>query len=738
MKHIVSITLTSSANNFDQDFKFLGQNIRISHFGADYQLDVMKALIQKYDGNCNVMTLSGIHPPVKIGRKIFYHRPSEKLKRLAKETIVVNGERFRSSYIPWVLRDFAKDNPDYFRKKKVGFYSGLIQRQIVSTVEEFTERTFFIDPYLHLRLPWVLKGSWSLDRYAQRMLPALRRIPLSMGVTRTGPFIQLGSPLLGAFTDCDILVANSTLLERFDWTHLKGKTLMVDVLPPGSDKALQNKGVKDILCFFPEIKIQPQETRLNFAILEGLFQCLKESDEPITEDDILNWITEMNLKPVFKTFSAPKISVQVPRKFAFVVHPLTVDDLFKHPLLKTLGRVQKPIEGFVEKALSRLPGVPYGKIEGIQSKATGETVEGLIYCIFDTPRQLLSQHPEEVYEKLVRIAQIASRNGADIIGLGAYTKIVGDAGVTVAHRSPIPVTTGNSLSASATLWAARVISERLGFLPPYVPSGPLIPAKAMVIGATGSIGAVSAKLLAKVFQEIVLVAPRSSKLLELRQEILKFEKTVKVTLAVNPNIHAATTDLIVTSTSSPEEKVLDILQVKPGCVICDVSRPMAVSEEEALKRPDVLVIESGEMLLPGENIRISCDIGLKDSAVYACLAETALLALEGRLECFTLSRNIGFQKVQQIYDMAKKHGARLAKIRGHFGEITDQEIDLCREHALRRRSELGMNVSFRPGLPGSSSAARTRSDEKFEVVEEEEIPGDLDTSLQDDPLSPNA
>src|SRR5689334_23929507 len=32
---------------------------------------------------------------------------------------------------------------------------------------------------------------------------------------------------------------------------------------------------------------------------------------------------------------------------------------------------------------------------------------------------------------------------------------VGDAGVTIAQRSPIPVTTGNSLSAAATLWAAR-------------------------------------------------------------------------------------------------------------------------------------------------------------------------------------------------------------------------------------------------------------------------------------------
>ena len=39
--------------------------------------------------------------------------------------------------------------------------------------------------------------------------------------------------------------------------------------------------------------------------------------------------------------------------------------------------------------------------------------------------------------------------GAQVMGLGAFTKVVGDAGVTVAKQAPLPVTTGNSYSASA-------------------------------------------------------------------------------------------------------------------------------------------------------------------------------------------------------------------------------------------------------------------------------------------------
>src|SRR5262249_9043894 len=140
------------------------------------------------------------------------------------------------------------------------------------------------------------------------------------------------------------------------------------------------------------------------------------------------------------------------RKFAFIVHPLSVRDLFRHPLLRPIQPLSKPFEGIIEKGLSKLPGVSYGKITGIRSELTGERVEGTLYTLFDTPRQLLAAPPQKVYEKLVKVCERAADEGAVMIGLGAFTKIVGDAGVTVANQSPIPVTTGNSLSAAATLW----------------------------------------------------------------------------------------------------------------------------------------------------------------------------------------------------------------------------------------------------------------------------------------------
>jgi len=53
----------------------------------------------------------------------------------------------------------------------------------------------------------------------------------------------------------------------------------------------------------------------------------------------------------------------------------------------------------------------------------------------------------------------------------------------------------------------------------------------------------------------------------------------------------------------------------------------------------VLVIESGEVLLPGEP-NFGFDSGLPPGVAYACLAETALLAMEGRFENFWVARSI--------------------------------------------------------------------------------------------------
>jgi predicted amino acid dehydrogenase len=292
---------------------------------------------------------------------------------------------------------------------------------------------------------------------------------------------------------------------------------------------------------------------------------------------------------------------------------------------------------------------------------------------------MLARSPEFTYRRLLAASQMAEKMGAQIMGLGAFTKVVGDAGVTVARRSRLPITTGNSYSASGALWAAADAMRRMGLVKESS-RGQRLRAKTMVVGATGSIGSVSARLLAMAFDEVVLAGRDLKKLEELKASILQDTPDAKVVCSTDYDSLLGEMDMIVTSTSGAGKKILDITRVKPGCVITDVARPLDLPPGEVAKRPDVLVIESGEIELPTK-VKGMKSIGLPPNVVYACLAETIVLALEGRFEVFTIGRDTEWEKVKEIYKLGLRHGMKLSAISGVNGVYTDEQIAAVVERA---------------------------------------------------------
>jgi len=196
---------------------------------------------------------------------------------------------------------------------------------------------------------------------------------------------------------------------------------------------------------------------------------------------------------------------------------------------------------------------------------------------------------------------------------------------------------------------------------------------------------VCSRLLAAAVHDVVLVSIEPERLEALKRKILAETPKASVELDTTTNRWVGECDLIVTATSAFGLRVLDISQCKPGAVILDVALPPDISAEEAAVRPDVLVVESGEVMIPGP-VRISFDIGLPPGVAYACLAEAALLTMEGRFECFTLGREVPPDKVKEIYRLFRRHHFQIAPLRT-FGELlTDALVEEknARAEELRR------------------------------------------------------
>ena len=65
------------------------------------------------------------------------------------------------------------------------------------------------------------------------------------------------------------------------------------------------------------------------------------------------------------------------------------------------------------------------------------------------------------------------------------------------------------------------------------------------------------------------------------------------------------------------------------------------------------------MDVPGE-VDFGFDFGLPPGKAYACMAETMVLALEGRYECYSLGKEIQVGQVREIAQLARKHGFRVS------------------------------------------------------------------------------
>ena len=674
MIEVVGISLGSPLEDAGFTTRFLGKTLRVRRFGTDGSVEQAEKLLARWEPKADAIALGGLHDDCGPPGETSAARRA-RLVELVKRVPVTTGARIDAILHEWALRRAQAELAGCFTNAKVLFFSGTSRRALATTLADVTQNLYFADPLLQLGVPKLLTSLESLERYADGAHAVRDWVPPTPRLhALTGPLAQ--HVLRRAVKTATVVVAPLRAPERYGLEELAGKTLVTAGVDEARTTWLADRGVHLVVDAAPKVAghvLAPE-------LLEAMIVAATGAPQgELAEDDCLDVLLRLGATPRLVYPSG----VRRVNRFAFVIHPLSQEYFKKVEPVELLSRVSPPVfMDTLEKVLAYAPPFVYSRVTGIRSP-TGVEAEGWLISVGGTPKEIISHGPEFTYRRLLAAADMAKRLGAQIMGLGAFTKVVGDAGVTVAKQAPLPVTTGNSYSASGALWAAHDALLRLGLLPR--PHGKeRVAFKAMVVGATGSIGAACARLLVRAAEEVVLVSPETAKLLALRESILTETPDAKVVLAAHTDRHIAESDMIVTATSGAGKKVLDIMKVKPGCVITDVARPLDLPPEEVAKRPDVLVIESGEIQLPGD-VRMK-NIGLPKGVAYACLAETIVLALEGRFESFTVGRNIEWEKVREIYRLGLKHGMKLAAISGVNGVYSDADIRRVRKLALEARS----------------------------------------------------
>jgi len=320
------------------------------------------------------------------------------------------------------------------------------------------------------------------------------------------------------------------------------------------------------------------------------------------------------------------------------------------------------------------PPVYLSEISGITSLSTGKEILGWLIACPLTPAHFLELPEKQVYRKIIQTGRLAERLGAKILGLGAYTSVVGDAGITIAQALDIPVTTGDSYTVAIAVQAVREAANAMDIR--------LQHASAAVVGATGAIGRICAELLAGEVAELHLIGRHLDTLQQLRERLEEAHPGRRLTVSTDMSA-LRETEVILTVTSAMHS-VVEPQHLRPGCVVCDVARPRDVSARVAALRDDVLVIDGGMVDVPGP-VDFHFNFGFPPRKAYACMAETMALTLEGRFEDYTLGKQLSRSRVDEIQEIATRHGFRLSGFRSFERPVTAEQIEQIKQNARKRQ-----------------------------------------------------
>jgi len=651
----------------------LGREVDVRRLGCNWDFGRARALIAEHDGRVEAIALESMPARLQLGSEQVSHEAGLRLTRAARKTPIVDGSGIRSGIERWAVMLAERAHPGIFAEKRVLMVPGLNHSGLAHALASRTSHMHYADPAIFIgfpRFPGV--GSPAiLRKAASPTLRNLRAQPMSCLV----PSPKKTRRLRSLFNWAEVLAGDVHAIRSLsDGVDVRRKIVVVESAADPDLDDLRDRGVSTLVTLMPSLDPADTLGRMSAATLEALLASVRRDPRlPLTEDTYLDMISELNWEPGVKYLQPGEGDVN---RFAFVIHPLELSSLHKDPRFRWTRFFPDAV---IEPLAARMPPFVLSKITGAVSPTTGQRVEGHLIALGATPRQIMRHKPGFTYKQLNKAARIAQAKGARLMGLGAFTSVVGDAGVTVAKQSPVPITSGNSLTVAATLESAKVAAIKMG-------AEDLSRGKAMIIGATGSIGSVCSRMLAQAIRNVVLVSIEPERLIELKRTIQREIPGSKVTVSTHAQGLLGDCDVIVSATSAFGERILDISQCKPGAIICDVARPPDINAAEAALRPDVLVIESGEVLIPGD-IETHYDIGLPPKVAFACLAETALLAMEGRFESYTLGRELSVDRVKEIYRMFKKHGFQLAGLRSPGKWITDDDLIEKRKLADELRSD---------------------------------------------------
>ncbi|MGB8957154.1 MAG: hypothetical protein WCC10_17415 [Tumebacillaceae bacterium] len=297
-KHVVSISLGSSARNHRVNVELLGQQVIVERIGTDGDLQRVIEYIQQMDGAVDAFGMGGIDRYIYVQDKRYTFREAETIARHARKTPIVDGSGLKNSLERHVVQSLADDPRVLLRGKKVLLVSAVDRFGMAAALVELGCEVTFGDLMFGLGVPVPIRSLRSLDRLARMIAPLVTKLPFRYLYPTGEKQREITAKYEEHYLAADVIAGDFHYIRRHLPEHLPGKVILTNTVTQEDVELLRARGVRMLVTTTPNLDGRSFGTN----VMEALIVALTEGKGALQPDEYLHMLHAIGFSPRIEEF----------------------------------------------------------------------------------------------------------------------------------------------------------------------------------------------------------------------------------------------------------------------------------------------------------------------------------------------------------------------------------------------------------------------------------------------------
>lgn len=298
-KHVVSISLGSSARDASAILELGGQKISIERRGTDGDLDKARQLLERWDGKADAIGLGGTDLYVYAGKKRYTFRESAKLISNVRQTPVLDGSGLKNSLERKLIRSLAAGGEVAIKGSRVLLVCAVDRFGMAEALLEMGAQVTFGDLIFGLGINKPLRSLAALSWWASLLAPVVTKLPVSwfypMGKEQDVRVVRHPE----YFLENDIIAGDFHYIKKFMPAKLLGKTIITNTVTAADRRMLQQAGIKMLITTTPCIEGRSFGTN----VMEAMLVALHGGSGPLSAEEYLRLLEHYHIESSVEYFS---------------------------------------------------------------------------------------------------------------------------------------------------------------------------------------------------------------------------------------------------------------------------------------------------------------------------------------------------------------------------------------------------------------------------------------------------